>query len=273
MPRYREVGGLRLAHIDEGDGPPVLMLHGQPTWSFLFRGLIAAVRDAGFRCVVPDYAGFGRSDKPTDLEWYSYDRHTELCASLIEDLDLRDITLVAHDWGGPIGLRMATDHPERFARYVLLDAPFFTGRQRMPEVWLMAHEFIERTPDIPVGTLVRAGCKQELPAAVVAAYDAPFPDMASKAGARAFPLRVLPRSPDLPAAKACWRVLKSMRNDTRPTLILWGESDTLLPLELAHWVAGALKRDPPQLIEGAGHFLLEDRGEEVAGLIVDWLTA
>ncbi len=119
--RYREVDGLRLAHIDEGDGAPVIFMHGEPTWSFLWRKVIPPVRDAGFRCIAPDLAGFGGSDKPTDIDWYSYDRHTELAASLLEDLDLRGATIVVHDWGGPIGLRLAVEHPERIERIVILD--------------------------------------------------------------------------------------------------------------------------------------------------------
>jgi haloalkane dehalogenase len=270
-PRYRLWQGLRLAHLDEGDGPPVLMLHGEPTWSFLFRRMIPPLRAAGLRCVAPDYPGFGRSDKPTDLDWYSYERHTAACMHLIEELDLHDITLLGHDWGGPIGLRLAVEAPERFSRYVLIDTPLFTGRQRMPPAWWQAHDYLERTPDVAVSALVRAGCASDPGAAALAGYDAPFAQVEAKAGVRAFPLRVIPRSPELPAAKACWRTMKAMRKDERATLVLWGESDVLFPLELGLWVAGALHRDPPVVVPGAGHFLPEDRGEEAAGLVLDWL--
>ncbi|HEX8066920.1 MAG TPA: haloalkane dehalogenase [Thermoleophilaceae bacterium] len=272
-PSYRTWDGLRLAHLDEGEGPPALMLHGEPTWSFLFRKMIPPLRDAGLRCVAPDYPGFGRSDKPTDLGWYSYDRHFEACLHLVDELDLRDVTLVAHDWGGAIGLRMAVERPERFSRLVLVDTPLFTGRQTMPPSWWQVHDFVERTPDVPVATLVRAGCASDLGEDVVAGYEAPFPDAASKAGPRAFPLRVLPRSPELPAARACWRTMKAIRKDDRPTLTLWGESEQLFPLELGEWVTGALRREPPVVIPGAGHFLPEDRGEHAAALIVDWLES
>ena len=128
---YREVDGLRLAHIDEGDGAPVLFMHGEPTWSFLWRKVIPPVRDAGFRCIAPDMVGFGRSDKPTDIGWYSYERHVALAATLLEDLDLHGATIVVHDWGGPIGLRLAVDHPERIERIVTLDTGLLTGRQRL----------------------------------------------------------------------------------------------------------------------------------------------
>ena len=133
---HREVDGLRLAHLDEGQGAPVLFMHGEPTWSFLWRKVIPPVRDAGFRCVSPDLAGFGRSDKPVDIAWYTYDRHTATASSLLEDLDLRDATVVVHDWGGPIGLRLAVEHPDRIARFVILDTGLFTGRQRMTDAWI-----------------------------------------------------------------------------------------------------------------------------------------
>src|SRR5690242_20512474 len=142
---YREVDGLRLAHLDEGDGQPVVFLHGEPTWSFLWRKVIPPVRDAGFRCVAPDLAGFGRSDKPMDLGWYSYDRHVELVAGLIEDLDLRGATFVVHDWGGPIGLRVAVEHADRIDRIVAMDTGVWTGRQKMSDAWWAFRDFVERT--------------------------------------------------------------------------------------------------------------------------------
>ena len=134
--------GLRLAHLDEGEGPPVIFFHGEPTWSFLWRKVIPPVRDAGFRCLAPDLAGFGRSDKPTDFDFYSYDRHTELAGTLLEDLDLRDATAVVHDWGGPIGLRLAVEHPERISRLVILDTGLFTGHQKMTDAWIAFRDFV-----------------------------------------------------------------------------------------------------------------------------------
>jgi len=270
-PQYTEWLGLRIAYVDEGDGRPLLMLHGEPTWSFLFRRVIPQVIDAGYRCVAIDYPGFGRSDKPTDLDWYSYDRHTAACQHVMEVLDLRDVVLVGHDWGGPIGLRLATEMAWRFSAFVLIDTPFFTGRQTMPPVWWQAHDYMKETHDISIGDLVRGGCAEAPAPDVLAGYEAPFPDAASKVGARAFPLRVIPRSADLPAARACWRTMKAMRKDLRPALILWGELDVLFPLELGRWVAGALRREEPVVVPDAGHFLPEDRGEEVARLVIEWL--
>jgi len=186
-PRYREALGLRLAHLDEGAGPPVLFLHGEPTWSFLWRAVLPPVLEAGFRCVVPDLPGFGRSDKPVDPGWYTFDRHTEAVASLLADLGLKDATLVAHDWGGPIGLRLAVEQPHRFARLVLMDTGVFTGQQPMSEAWLRFRDYIARTEDLPIGWLVRRGCLQDPGDEVAAAYDAPFPEPAAKAGSASGP--------------------------------------------------------------------------------------
>src|SRR5215213_833673 len=159
--RYREVDGLRLAHLDEGEGKPVVFFHGEPTWSFLWRKVIPPVRDAGFRCIAPDLPGFGRSDKPTDPAWYSYDRHAAFARSLMEDLDLSGATMVVHDWGGPIGLRCAIELAERVERLVILDTGLFTGEQRMTDAWNAFRDFVERTEDLPVGFLVRGACAQD----------------------------------------------------------------------------------------------------------------
>jgi haloalkane dehalogenase len=269
---YRELDGLRLAHLDEGEGKPVLFVHGEPTWSFLWRKLIPPVRDAGFRCVAPDLAGFGRSDKPTDIDWYSYDRHVALTGTLLEDLDLRGATIVVHDWGGPIGLRLAIEHPERIERLVILDTGLFTGRQRMSEAWTAFRDFVERTEDLPVGFLVKGACKRDPGDAVIAAYDAPFPDPASKAGARAFPL-MIPRTPDAPGAAAGQRVLDALREDRRPTLMLWADSDPVLPLATGEHFAQAIGREAPRVIAEASHFLQEDQGPQIGRLIADWLSS
>jgi haloalkane dehalogenase len=269
--RYREVDGLRLAHLDEGEGRPVLFVHGEPTWSFLWRKAIPPVRDAGFRCVAPDLAGFGRSDKPTDIGWYSYDRHVALTASLLEDLDLREATIVVHDWGGPIGLRLAVEQAERIDRLVILDTGLFTGEQRMSDAWVAFRDFVERTEDLPVGFLVRGGCKSDPGDAVVAAYEAPFPNVASKAGARAFPL-LIPQTPEAPGASEGRRVLHALREDRRPTLMLWADSDPILPLAVGESFAAAIGRETPRTIVDAGHFLQEDQGPEIGRLIAEWLT-
>ena len=187
-PHYRQWRGMRLAHLDEGDGTPIVMLHGEPTWSYLYRKVMRPLLDAGYRCIAPDLPGFGRSDKPLDEGWYSYDNLTASIDSLLEELDLRDVTLVMQDWGGPIGFRVAmTVSPRRIGRLVAMDTGVFDGRQRMSDGWLRFRDFVDRTPDLPIGVLIRGGCNHPPPDEVVRAYEAPFPDRSSKTGAWVFP--------------------------------------------------------------------------------------
>jgi haloalkane dehalogenase len=269
---YCEVDGLRLAHLDEGEGKPVVFFHGEPTWSYLWRKVIPPVRDAGYRCIAPDYAGFGRSDKPTDVGWYTYDRHVELMSALIEELDLRDATAVVHDWGGPIGLRLAVEHPDRFARIVIMETGPFTGHQRMSDAWLAFREFVRENEDVPVGMLVRGGCKHDPGDEVIAAYDAPYIEPAAKAGARAFPL-ILPTEPDAPGAAAGKRVADALREDERPALVLWADSDPILPFSVGERVSSQLNFPAPRPVADAGHFLQEDAGPEIGATVADWLGA
>jgi haloalkane dehalogenase len=269
-PRYRKWDGLRLAHVDEGKGPPVVFLHGEPTWSFLWRKVIPPIRDAGFRCIAPDLPGFGRSDKPIDVEWYTYDRHTASVATLFAELKLRDATIVGHDWGGPIGLRVAVEQPDRIGRMVLLDTSLFTGHQKMSDSWLAFRELAQRSEDLPVAFLIRAGSKSVLPANVVAAYEAPFPSPAAKAGARAFPL-IVPTTPQMEGAATGQRLLEALATDARPKLIIWGEGDPILPIEAGWRFARAIGGDIDHVIKGVGHYLQEDAGNQVGRLIASWL--
>jgi haloalkane dehalogenase len=267
---HHEIDGLRLAYLDEGEGDPIVFFHGEPTWSFLWRKVIPPVRDAGHRCIAPDYAGFGRSDKPTDIAWYTYDRHVELIAALLEELDVRNATAVVHDWGGPIGLRLAVEHRDRFSRIVIMDTGPFTGHQRMSENWLRFRDFVRDSEELPVGFLVRAGCKEDPGDEVIAAYEAPFPNEESKAGARAFPL-ILPTEPDAPGAEEGKRVAEALREDDRPTLLLWADSDPALPFSVGERVSSELNYPAPRKIENAGHFLQEDAGAEIGAIIADWI--
>ena len=268
---YREVDGLRLAHLDEGEGKPVVFVHGEPTWSFLWRHVIGPVRDAGYRCVAPDLVGFGRSDKPVEIDWYSYDRHVASAATLLEDLDLQGATIVVHDWGGPIGLRLAVEQAQRIERIVILDTGLFTGHQRMTDAWLAFRDFVARTEDLPIGMLVRGGCKHDPGERVIAAYDAPFPNIESKAGARAFPM-LIPQTPDAPGAAAGQIVLEALREDRRPTLTLWADSDPVLPLAVGESFAASIGRAAPQVIADASHFLQEDQGPLIGRTIAQWLS-
>jgi haloalkane dehalogenase len=271
-PKYRTHAGLRLAHIDEGKGPPVVFIHGEPTWSFLWRKVIPVIRDAGYRCIAPDLPGFGRSDKPIDVEWYTYDRHTESVARLFAELKLRDATIVVHDWGGPIGLRVAVENPALVGRMVILDTGVFTGHQKMTDSWLAFRELAQRSEDLPVSFLIRAGCKIPPPANVLAAYEAPFPNPAAKAGARAFPL-MLPTSPRMDGAVTGQRVLAALGSDRRPKLIIWGEADSILPVESGWRFARAIGAEVDHVIKGVGHYLQEDAGHQVGRMIVRWLKA
>jgi haloalkane dehalogenase len=270
-PRYRDFQGLRLAHIDEGEGLPVVFLHGSPAWSYLWRKVIPPVRDAGFRCIAPDQIGYGRSDKPTDLGWYNYDRYVEAGAHLLAHLDLTDVTLVLHDWGVPVGLRLAAEQPDRVRRLVVMNGALPLGLAPS-DGWRALRRYIEETPDLPVGALIRAGCAGPPPEAVVSAYEAPFPEAAFKAGPRAGPL-LRPTSPDHPDAARGRAVRDVLRGDGRPKLLIWGAADPIMPLAVGEALATDLGCEPPIRIDGASHFLQEDRGEEVAALICGWLAS
>jgi haloalkane dehalogenase len=274
-PRYATTSdGLRMAYVDEGSGPTVLLLHGEPSWSFLWRKVIRVLLDAGHRVVAPDLIGFGRSDKPSELEDYSYAGHVEWLRSvLLDELDLQDVTLVGQDWGGLLGLRLVAENPARFARVVCANTGLPDGQHRLPEEWWRFRDFVVRTPDLPIGFLVSAGCAQPLAPEVQAAYDAPFPDASYKAGARAFP-DLIPQTPDNPATPAnqrAWDVLSSLW--AKPFLCAFSDLDPITrgaDAPFRERVPGA-QGQPHTTIEGAGHFLQEDRGEELGRVVADWL--
>lgn len=264
---------MRLAHVDEGEGEPVLLVHGEPTWGFLWRKVMGPLLDAGYRCIVPDLPGFGRSDKPVDDEWYSYDRHTAALVSLIEELDLSGLTLVCHDWGGPIGLRTAsTEVPERFSRLVAMDTGLFTGYQKMSDNWNHFRDFIASHRDVRVAMPIRGGCATELSDEVVAAYEAPFPDVDYKAGIRAFP-PMIPVTPEDAGAAEGQAAARYLMKDERPSLLFWADDDPALPLDPVGRAVQMLfpMAEPLTVIENAGHFLQEDHGEEIGRQIATWL--
>jgi haloalkane dehalogenase len=271
-PHYRTVGDLRLAHLDEGDGAPVVMLHGEPSWSFLWRRVVPPVREAGYRCLVPDHAGFGRSDKPLDPEWHSLERHVELTTSLLEELDLRDVTLVGHDWGGPISAAVALSSPDRIARLVVLDTVIDPREAWMSEMWVRFREFVENTEDFPAGEIMRATCVRGLADEVLAAYDAPFPTVESKAALTGLPLSV-PRI-EAEEQAAPWEDLcDGLGRDPRPMLILWGHDDLVLTVASGERLASRIGRKIDHVIPEAGHGLQEDQGPMIGDLIADWLVS
>jgi haloalkane dehalogenase len=275
-PRYATTSdGLRVALLDEGprDAQPVLLLHGEPTWSYLYRKMVPVLLDAGVRVVSPDLIGFGRSDKPTRVEDYTYARHVEWARSVLFDgLDLRDVVLVCQDWGGLIGLRLVAEHPDRFARVVAANTGLPDGTRRLPAAWWAFHDFVQRTPDLPIGFLVRSGCAQGLSDAVSAAYDAPFPDASYQAGPRAFPA-LIPQTLDDPATPDNQRAWEVLRRLDVPFLTAFSDGDPITAggeRYLQATVPGAAGQ-PHTTIEGGGHFLQEDRGEQLAHVVVDWL--
>lgn len=268
-PHYVEQDGLRLHYLDEGAGPPVLLLHGEPTWSYLYRKVLPPVAEVA-RVVAPDYLGFGRSDKPTDPDWYSYDRHAASIRSLVETLDLRRLTIVVQDWGGPIGMRIAAEAPDRVDRLVVLNTAIGAGR--MPEVWLRFRELMRHVgTDIQPSRLVEISCARGVAEDVLAAYDAPYPDAASKAGVVAFPEHV-PAEPDHPNAPALMRVRDAMAQWEKPALVLFGDSDPIFPPAAAERMAELIPgAGPAELVADAGHMVQEDAGEEVGERIARFL--
>ncbi len=270
-PNYVELDGLRMHYVDEGDGSPVLLLHGEPTWAYLYRKLTPLLVEVG-RIVVPDYFGFGRSDKPTRAEDYSYDFHYRSIERLAEDLDLREATIVVQDWGGPIGLRLAVEHPERVERLVILNTGIGAGRAPSPE-WLRFRDFMRRVgTDLVASQLIRLSCVSDPPDDVLAAYDAPFPTPESKAGVLAFP-ELVPTEADHPSAAAMLEVRDALSRWERPTLVLFSDSDPIFSPTAAERLAARIPgAGPAEIVEGAGHFLQEDKGEEIAARIVRFLA-
>lgn len=274
-PRYADVGdGLRLHYVDEGprDAAPILMLHGEPSWSYLYRKMIPVFAKAGHRAVAPDLVGFGKSDKPLRQSDYSYARHVAWITRWMTELDLRDITLVCQDWGSLVGLRVAAENEERFARIVVANGFLPTAQQAVPRAFRIWRAFAAYSPVFPIGRIVASGCVTKLPRDVVAAYDAPFPSRAYKAGARVFPglVPTEPSDPAVPANRAAWSVLGRWN---KPFLTLFGKNDPILgraDAALQAHVPGA-KGEPHERFWG-GHFVQEDRGDHLAERIVAWLA-
>jgi haloalkane dehalogenase len=281
-PHYAEVadgdgGELRVHYLHEGepDAPVVLLMHGEPSWSYLYRKMIPLLVDSGLQIVAPDLVGFGRSDKPADRADYSFARHVEWMRELLfERLDLRQVTLVGQDWGGLIGLRLVGEHPERFARVVAANTFLPTGDRSPGEAFFAWQKFSQEVEVFPAGGIVKGGCVKDVPDDVRAAYDAPFPDEAYKAGARAFPMLV-PSRPHDPAHDdnvAAWVGLAAF---DRPFLCAFSDSDPITKgadRELKTRVAGA-QGQPHTTIVGGGHFLQEDCGEELAKVVADFVAA
>jgi haloalkane dehalogenase len=271
-PHYVEQDGLRLHYLDEGSGPPVLLLHGEPTWSYLYRKVIPELIPSA-RAIAPDYFGFGRSDKPLQPTDYGYDFHASSIARLVEELDLQELTVVVQDWGGPIGLRLAVEHPDRVARLVIMNTGIGGGRPPSEE-WLRFRDWLRRLgTDVVPGRLVRISAVQPMSDAVVDAYSAPWPVPESKAGILAFP-DLVPISPEHPDLPAHLRVREALAGWAKPALVLFSDSDPIFSPRHAERIAahipGALE---PEIVSGAGHFLQEDQGEEIGRRIARFVAA
>ncbi len=266
---------LRMHFLDEGpiDGPPIVLLHGEPTWSYLYRTMIPALADAGNRVLAPDLIGFGRSDKPGRIEDYTYLRHVEWVTSWFERLKLRDVTLFVQDWGSLIGLRIATERSDRIARLVVANG-FLPAAHRPPNPAFVAwRAFARYSPVLPAGALVAAGTVRRVPPKVRAGYDAPFPDKRYQAGARAFPQLVptSPHDPAVPANRAAWQALGQWET---PFLAIFGQRDPILgraDRPLINHIPGAVGQ--PHARINASHFIQEDSGPELADRVLSWQKA
>jgi haloalkane dehalogenase len=275
-PHWTELAdGLRMHHVDEGPSgaDPVLMLHGEPSWSYLYRRMIPVFADAGFRAVAPDLIGFGKSDKPANRGDYSYQSHLDWLTEWLSALDLSRITLVCQDWGSLLGLRLAAEQPDRFDRIVVANGFLPTAERKAPAAFHVWRAFALHTPVLPIGRIVAVGTRRRLSKAERAAYDAPFPSRAYKAGARAFPALVptTPDDPAVPANREAWRRLGEW---DKPFLTLFGAGDPILgsaDRPLQEHVPGAAGQ-PHARVRG-GHFVQEDAGEEIARRTVAWIRA
>ncbi|MEJ2522277.1 MAG: haloalkane dehalogenase [Gammaproteobacteria bacterium] len=275
-PRYAEVEGLRMAWVEAGPpgGEPVLLLHGEPTWSYLYRKMIPVLAEAGLKAIAPDLVGFGRSDKPTRLEDYTYARHVAWTAGFLEVTGQDNLTLVCQDWGSLIGLRLAAEHPGLFSRIVVANGFLPTGDTSLPAVFRLWRAFARWTPVFPVSRIVASGCARPLSSEARRAYDAPFPTAASKAGARAFP-RLVPAASDDPAVTANREAWNRLGRWQKPFLTLFGSRDPIFrgaDRVLQAHVPGA-RGQAHGVLRRAGHFIQEDAGEALARRVADFVAA
>jgi haloalkane dehalogenase len=274
-PHYVDIDGLRMHYVDEGpaDAAPVLLLHGEPSWSYLYRKMIPPLVSAGHRVIAPDLIGFGRSDKPTRQSDYSYAGHVAWMRQFIEALDLNNITLFCQDWGSLIGLRVAAENESRFDRIALGNGGLPTGDHEPPRVFRIWRAFARWSPWFPIGRIIQKATVSDLSLEVVAAYDAPFPSAKYKAGTRAFP-KLVPTVPDDPASDANRAAWKVFENWEKPFLTTFSNRDPItrpMVKPFQERVPGARKQDHVT-IRDAGHFLQEDNGEELADVLIEFIS-
>ena len=280
-PKYLDVpdgdgGSLRMHYIDEGpsEAAPVLMLHGEPSWAYLYRKMIPVITGAGHRAIAPDLIGFGRSDKPSEKSDYTFQRHVDWMKSFIEQLSLTNITFFGQDWGALVGMRIVAEDPDRFARVIIGNGGLPTGDQSPGEAFLRWQQFSQESPAFDIGRIIQGATTTTLSDEIVAAYGAPFPDDSYKAGARIFP-SLVPTKPDDPATPANRNAWETLQKWEKPFLTTFSDSDPITKggERILQAMIPGTKGQPHTTIAGAGHFLQEDKGEDLAQVIVDWMGA
>ena len=275
-PRYVELPGLRVHYVEAGPGQadPVVLMHGEPSWSFVYRKMIPVIAAAGYRVIAPDLVGFGRSDKPVERTDYTYQRHVDWMWSTLDSLGLDRMTLVGQDWGGLIGLRLVAEHPERFLRVVAANTGLPTGDQPMGRAFSRWKQLSQQGETLDIGGVLQNGCRAVLPPEVVAAYEAPYPDERYKAGARQFPVLV-PETPDDPSANANRQAWKTLRGWSKPFLTAFSDGDPITrgaDSVFQQEIPGA-QGQHHQVLAGAGHFLQEDQGGKLAEIVVEFIQS
>jgi len=270
-PHYVDVDGARMHYLDEGEGQPILCLHGEPTWSYLYRKMIPILSTAG-RVIAPDYIGFGKSDKHTEQDKYTFQMHRDTLVNLIDALQLQNITVIVQDWGGMLGLRLVGEMPERFARLVILNTFLPTGARKPALAFRAWRAFARLVPSLPVGMILRLGTEQPMSKEVIRAYEAPFPSRKYKVGAKAFP-QIVPVSPHIPGVESMKRARKVLGEWTKPALVMFSDNDPIMlgADRFFRRLIPSASDQPEITIRNAGHFLQEDKGEEIAQHVVDFM--